>query len=136
MSITSRGAEILICLHCGHQYGEDLKTLPARSLRRDLKRLLQERDPAADLCHVRGVTCVGFCDNREVVVFQGLEKETLVFGDIVPAQDEAALIEAFLSYRNAAPRRRMRKEERPESLQDKLVARIPALKKERNVKNS
>lgn len=120
--------EILICLHCGAVAGENPRTIPARTLRRKIRNLLKEKDESFDLRRVRGVTCIGFCANREVVAFQGPERETLVFGDIEADKDESELVAAFLQYCDTPPRHRMARDERPPSLRDRLLARIPALK--------
>ena len=80
-----------------------------------------------DLEVLRDVRCMSQCKRPCVVAFSHPEKFTYLFGDLDPACDAAAIIDAFLLY-GAKPDGFLERLERPEAMQAGILGRVPPLK--------
>ena len=80
-----------------------------------------------DLEVLRDVRCVSQCKRPCVVAFSGEGRFTYLFGDLDPARDAAAVLDAFALYRTR-PDGFMERFERPEVLQAGILGRVPPLK--------
>lgn len=81
---------------------------------------------AIDLEVLRDVRCMSQCKRPCVVAFSGDGRFTYLFGDLDPARDAAAVLEAFALYRTR-PDGFMERFERPEVLQAGILGRVPPL---------
>jgi predicted metal-binding protein len=79
-----------------------------------------------DLDVLRDVRCMSQCKRPCVVAFSHPEKFTYLFGDLDPARDAAAVLDAFVLY-CAKPEGFMERFERPEALQAGILGRVPPL---------
>jgi len=79
-----------------------------------------------DLEVFRDVRCMSQCKRPCVVAFSGEGRFTYLFGDLDPARDAAAVLEAFALYRTR-PDGFMERFERPEVLQAGILGRVPPL---------
>ncbi|WP_342358901.1 DUF1636 domain-containing protein [Terrarubrum flagellatum] len=75
---------------------------------------------------VRRIRCMSQCKRPCVVAFSGDDRFTYVFGDLDPAIDAATVLSCFDLYREK-PDGYMDRWERPETMRDGLVGRIPPL---------
>jgi len=66
------------------------------------------------------------CKRPCVVAFSGEGRFTYLFGDLDPARDAAAVLDAFALY-TARPDGFMERFERPEALQAGILGRVPPL---------
>jgi predicted metal-binding protein len=128
--LTSHENEILICVDCGHKKGQPEKALPAKKMRETLiqKMCMQgmTREDARKI--VRAAPCMGFCEQHEVVVFQGEGRETLAFGPLTPDRDENDVLSGFELYCSRPRGHKLIKDERPEALKQTVLVRIPPRK--------
>jgi predicted metal-binding protein len=77
-----------------------------------------------DIALLRDVRCMSQCKRPCVVAFSGEDRFTYLFGDLDPARDAAAVLEAFALYA-ARPDGFMERFERPEALQAGILGRVP-----------
>lgn len=75
---------------------------------------------------LRDVRCMSQCKRPCVVAFSGEGRFTFLFGDLDPARDSAAVLDAFALY-CARPDGFMERFERPDALQAGILGRIPPL---------
>lgn len=81
---------------------------------------------AIDLEVLRDVRCMSQCKRPCVVAFSGEGRFTYLFGDLDPARDAAAVLEAFALYRTRQDGF-MERFERPEVMQAGILGRVPPL---------
>lgn len=79
-----------------------------------------------DLEVLRDVRCMSQCKRPCVVAFSGEGRFTYLFGDLDPARDAAAVLDAFALYRTR-PDGFMERFERPGVLQAGILGRVPPL---------
>ncbi|MFM8746962.1 MAG: DUF1636 family protein [Aestuariivirga sp.] len=79
-----------------------------------------------DLEVLRDVRRMSQCKRPCVIAFSHPENFTYLFGDLDPAHDAPAIIDAFLLY-GAKPDGFMERIERPEALQAGILGRLPRL---------
>jgi predicted metal-binding protein len=79
-----------------------------------------------DLEVLRDVRCMSQCKRPCVVAFSGEGRFTYLFGDLNPARDAAAVLEAFALYRTR-PDGFMERFERPEVMRAGILGRVPPL---------
>ncbi|MCA3587484.1 MAG: DUF1636 domain-containing protein [Methylocystis sp.] len=79
-----------------------------------------------DLEVLRDVRCMSQCKRPCVVAFSGEGRFTYLFGDLDPARDAAAVLDAFALYRTR-PDGFMERFERPEALHAGILGRVPPL---------
>jgi predicted metal-binding protein len=79
-----------------------------------------------DLTVLRDVRCMSQCKRPCVVAFSGEGRFTYIFGDLDPARDAAAVLDAFALYM-ARPDGFMERFERPEALKAGILGRVPPL---------
>jgi predicted metal-binding protein len=79
-----------------------------------------------DLSVLRDVRCMSQCKRPCVVAFSHPEKFTYLFGDLDPARDAAAILDAFELYA-ARGDGFMERFERPEALRGGILGRVPPL---------
>jgi predicted metal-binding protein len=75
---------------------------------------------------LRDVRCMSQCKRPCVVAFSGEGRFTYLFGDLDPARDAPAVLDAFALYRTR-PDGFMERFERPEVLQAGILGRVPPL---------
>jgi predicted metal-binding protein len=74
----------------------------------------------------RDLHCASQCKRPCVVAFAGDGRFTFLFGDLDPARDAAAVVDAFLLYRGRADGF-MERVERPSALRAGILGRVPPL---------
>lgn len=79
-----------------------------------------------DMEILRDVRCMSQCKRPCVVAFSGEERFTYLFGDLDPARDAAAVLDAFALY-SARPDGFIERFERPEVMRDGILGRVPPL---------
>ncbi|MFM8746215.1 MAG: DUF1636 family protein [Aestuariivirga sp.] len=79
-----------------------------------------------DLEVLRDVRCMSQCKRPCVVAFSGQGRFTYLFGDLDPARDGPAVLDAFALY-CAKPDGFLERFERPEVLQAGILGRVPPL---------
>jgi predicted metal-binding protein len=79
-----------------------------------------------DVAVLRDVRCMSQCKRPCVVAFSGEGRFTYLFGDLDPARDAAAVLDAFALYM-ARPDGFMERFERPEALKAGILGRLPPL---------
>ena len=122
--ISRDGTCLSVCMRCkpagwtgddGHRPGQLLADeVAAEIARRGLS------------IRMREIRCMSQCKRPCVVAFSGRDRFTWLFGDLDPAADAAAVVDAFLLYRSR-PLGFMERAERPERLQAGVLGRIPPL---------
>ena len=75
---------------------------------------------------LRDVRCMSQCKRPCVVAFSGEGRFTYLFGDLDPARDAAAVLDAFALYRTR-PDGFMERFERPKVMQAGILGRVPPL---------
>lgn len=75
---------------------------------------------------LRDVRCMSQCKRPCVVAFSGKGRCTYLFGDLDPARDAAAVLDAFALYRTR-PDGFMERFERPEVMRAGILGRVPPL---------
>lgn len=73
-----------------------------------------------------GVKCMGGCQTPCSVAFAGAGRETLLFGGL-GVGDVEDIVACMRAYVERPPGYRMTRRERPESMQDNLNVRVPAV---------
>jgi predicted metal-binding protein len=75
---------------------------------------------------LRDVRCMSQCKRPCVVAFSGTGRFTYLFGDLDPARDAAAILDAFILYASRSDGF-MERFERPEALRAGILGRVPPL---------
>ncbi|MBN8532793.1 MAG: DUF1636 domain-containing protein [Rhizobiales bacterium] len=125
MSARTEKACLSICFRCkpeGWSGHDDMR--PGASLADAIKAEASRR--GIDIALLRDVRCMSQCKRPCVVAFSGEDRFTYLFGDLDPARDAAAVLEAFALYA-ARPDGFMERFERPEALQAGILGRVPPL---------
>lgn len=125
MSAHTENACLSICFRCKPEgwSGHDDRR-PGASLADAIKAEASRR--GIDIALLRDVRCMSQCKRPCVVAFSGEDRFTYLFGDLDPARDAAAVLEAFALYA-ARPDGLMERFERPEALQAGILGRVPPL---------
>jgi len=74
----------------------------------------------------RDIACLSQCLRACAVAFSGKGRFTFLFGDLDPARDAGAVLDAFLLYR-ARPDGLVERAERPSALRRGILGRVPPL---------
>lgn len=82
--------------------------------------------PEAKPVRVRRIRCMSQCKRACVVAFSGVGRFTYLFGDLAPARDAGAVLEAFALYSSRIDGF-MERPERPEVMRAGILGRIPPL---------
>jgi len=126
MAVSSiRDACLSICFRCKPEgwRGEDDRR-PGVALADAIED--EARWRGLDLDLLRDVRCMSQCKRPCVVAFSGEGRFTYLFGDLDPARDAAAVLDAFVLYA-ARTDGFMERFERPEALQAGILGRVPPL---------
>lgn len=75
---------------------------------------------------MREIHCMSQCKRACVVAFSGSDRFTYLFGDLDPATDAAAIVDAFALYQSR-PLGFMERADRPERLRAGILGRVPPL---------
>ena len=115
-----------ICFRCKPEgwNGDADARRPGADLADAIEAEAQKRD--FDVALLRDVRCMSQCKRPCVVAFSGEGRFTYLFGDLDPARDAAAVLDAFALY-TARPDGFMERFERPEALQAGILGRVPPL---------
>lgn len=81
---------------------------------------------ALDIAVMRDVRCMSQCKRPCVVAFSGAGRFTYLFGDLDPARDAGAVLDAFTLY-SERDDGFMERFERPEVMQAGILGRVPPL---------
>lgn len=118
-----RDACLSICFRCKLEgwHGEDDRR-PGVALADAVEDEARRRGVDLDL--LRDVRCMSQCKRPCVVAFSGEGRFTYLFGDLDPARDASAVLDAFILYVERADGF-LERFERPQSLQAGILARVP-----------
>jgi predicted metal-binding protein len=75
---------------------------------------------------MREIRCMSQCKRPCVVAFSGSDRFTYLFGDLDPATDARAIVDAFELYQSR-PLGFMERADRPERLRAGILGRVPPL---------
>ena len=120
--------EVVICTTCRPE-GASRHEPAAGALLLDAIYVAQLQDEAGRYAqvHVRGVECLSSCSRACSVAFQAPAKHTYLFGDLAPdALTAEQVLDCALLHVHSADGVMDRKQ-RPESLRNGIVARLPPL---------
>ncbi len=124
-SSSARDACLSICFRCkpeGWRGGDDRR--PGVALANAIEDEARRRGLTIDL--LRDVRCMSQCKRPCVVAFSGEGRFTYLFGDLDPASDAPAVLDAFALYAERSDGF-MERFERPQSLQAGILGRVPPL---------
>jgi predicted metal-binding protein len=86
----------------------------------------EARRRSEPLALLRDVRCMSQCKRPCVVAFSDPDRFTYLFGDLDPARDAAAVLDAFTVYRSV-PDGFMERFDRPPALREGILGRVPPI---------
>lgn len=113
-----------VCMRCKHpQWSGGDERRPGRVLADAVLAELRRRGVDA---RFREIYCMSQCKRPCVAAFSAADRFTYLFGDLDPARDAQATVDAFLLYLSREDGF-MERSERPEKLRAGILGRIPPL---------
>ncbi|MGY6646794.1 MAG: DUF1636 family protein [Salinarimonas sp.] len=126
---SAQEACLSVCMRCKppEWTGPDAER-PGQRLAQAIAARLRDQSAGSDAqpVRLRRIRCMSQCKRACVVAFSGAGRFTYLFGDLDPARDAEAVLEAFGLYRSR-PDGFMERPERPEVMRAGILGRIPPL---------
>lgn len=126
---SAQEACLSVCMRCKppEWTGSDAQR-PGQQLAEAIAARLRDHPPGPDAqpVRLRRIRCMSQCKRACVVAFSGAGRFTYLFGDLDPARDAGAVLEAFALYRSRIDGF-MERPERPDVMRAGILGRIPPL---------